>query len=89
MATSRLDMRIDDSIKLDAEKAAALEGSKSLTEYVVRLIAQDARRVIKEHESTTLSNNAFDKFIHACEAADTPNQKLRDAVKFAQQRNIK
>lgn len=34
MATSRIDMRIDETVKAAAEKAAALEGMKSLTEYV-------------------------------------------------------
>jgi hypothetical protein len=37
MTTSRIDMRIDDEIKAAAEKAAALLGTKSLTEYIVRL----------------------------------------------------
>ncbi len=47
MATSRIDMRIEDSLKASAEKAAALKGMKSLTEYVVRLIEKDADQVIK------------------------------------------
>ena len=38
MATSRIDMRIDETVKAAAEKAAALKGMSSLTEYVVRLI---------------------------------------------------
>lgn len=88
MATSRIDMRIDETIKLAAEKAAALEGMKSLTEYVVRLIEQDAERVIKEHEAITLKNDVFDRFMSACEAAETPNKKLRDAVEFAKEQNI-
>jgi uncharacterized protein (DUF1778 family) len=88
MTTSRIDMRIDETIKLAAEKAAALEGMKSLTEYVVRLIEQDAERVIKEHEAITLKNDVFDRFMSACEAAETPNQKLRDAVEFAKGQGI-
>lgn len=77
MATSRIDMRIDESIKAAAEKAAALEGVKSLTEYVVRLIEKDAQRVIREHASTTLGDDVFDRFIRACDAAQAPAQKLR------------
>ena len=57
MATSRMDMRIDQSLKEAAEKAAALKGMRSLTEYVVRLIQEDAERVIKEHESMTLQDD--------------------------------
>ncbi|HED33092.1 MAG TPA: DUF1778 domain-containing protein [Gammaproteobacteria bacterium] len=40
MATTRIDMRVDEALKAAAEKAAALKGMKSLTEYVVRLIDQ-------------------------------------------------
>ncbi len=38
MATARLDLRIDEEVKAKAEKASALLGLKSLTEYVVRLM---------------------------------------------------
>jgi uncharacterized protein (DUF1778 family) len=79
MATTRIDMRIDESVKVAAERAAALEGMKSLTEYLVRLIERDTERVIKEHESITLKDTVFDRFIQACEAAEAPNKKLRDA----------
>ena len=89
MATSRIDMRIDETIKAAAEKAAALEGMKSLTEYVVRLIEKDSQRVIKEHESITLEDDLFDRFIQACEAAQAPNQKLREARDLARQKNIR
>ena len=87
MATSRIDMRIDESVKAAAEKAAALEGMKSLTEYVVRLIEKDSQRVIKEHEAITLEDDVFDRFIQACEAAKAPNQKLREARDLARQKN--
>ena len=89
MATTRIDMRVDETIKAAAEKAAALEGMKSLTEYVVRLIEKDSQRVIKEHESITLEDDVFDRFIQACEAVQSPNQKLRAAREFARQKNIR
>ena len=89
MATSRIDMRIDETIKAAAEKAAALEGMRSLTEYVVRLIEKDSQRVIKEHEAITLEDDVFDRFIQACEAAQAPNQKLREARDLARQKNIR
>lgn len=89
MATSRIDMRVDETIKAAAEKAAALEGMKSLTEYVVRLVEKDSQRVIKEHGSITLKDDVFDRFIHACDATQTPNQKLRAAKELARQKNIR
>ena len=88
MSTTRIDMRIDKSLKQAAEKAAALKGMGSLTEYVSRLIREDAEKVIKSHQSLTLENDVFDRFMDACEAADEPNQKLRDALKFAEDKGI-
>ncbi len=88
MATSRIDMRVDESVKAAAEKAAALQGMKSLTEYIVRLIEKDAQRVIKEHESTMVKNDVFDRFINACEAADAPNRKLREALEYTEEQGI-
>jgi len=88
MATSRMDMRIDQSLKEAAEKAAALKGMRSLTEYVVRLIQEDAERVIKEHESMTLQDDVFDRFINACDAAESPNQKLLEAMEFTKKKGI-
>lgn len=89
MATSRIDMRIDDALKAAAEKAAALQGVKSLTEYVVRLIEEDALRVIREHESIIAKDDVFDRFMSACEAADAPNEKLRKAAAFTDERGIR
>lgn len=88
MATTRIDMRIDETIKQSAEKAAALEGMKSLTEYISRLIERDAKRVIAEHEAITLEGDVFDRFTAACEATATPNQKLREARDLARQQGF-
>ena len=89
MATTRIDMRLDEAVKVAAEKAAALKGMKSLTEYVVRLIEKDAEQVIREHESITLKDDVFDRFINACDAAEAPNKKLREAMDFAKEQGIK
>lgn len=88
MATSRIDMRIDDTVKAAAEKAAALKGMKSLTEYIVRLIKEDAEQVITEHESITVRDDIFDRFIAACDAADAPNKKLLNALNYARETGI-
>lgn len=88
MATTRIDMRLDEAVKVAAEKAAALKGMKSLTEYVVRLIEKDSEQVIREHESVTLKDDVFDRFIAACDATETPNKKLREAMDFATEQGI-
>ena len=85
MASARLDIRLDEEIKAKAEKASALLGLKSLTEYIVRLMDENATQVIEQHETITLKNNVFDEFIEACEKAKAPNQKLRDAVAFTEE----
>ena len=82
MATTRFDMRLDEEIKAKAEKASALLGMKSLTEYVVRLMDQDATQVIAAHESITIKDDVFDRFIEACEKVQKPNAALIEAVAF-------
>ena len=89
MATARLDMRLDEEIKANAEKASALLGLRSLTEYVVRLMEEDSSKVIAEHESITVQDDVFDRFMDACENAKQPSQTLRDAVAFTREQDIK
>ena len=81
-------MRIDEVLKSSAEKAAALKGMKSLTEYVVRLIEEDAKKVIREHESMVIADDVFDRFIAACDKAEQPNKKLQDAVTFTRRERV-
>ena len=89
MATARLDIRLDEKVKVKAEKAAALLGLKSLTEYVVRLMDDNASRVIAERSNITVKNDVFDRFMRACEEARKPNKALQDALAFTQEQDIK
>jgi uncharacterized protein (DUF1778 family) len=89
MATARLDIRLDEEIKLKVEKAAALLGLKSLTEYVVRLMERDATQVIAQHEQIQLKNDVFDQFVLACEQAKAPNTALKDAFILSKKSGIK
>lgn len=88
MTAARLDIRLDAEVKAKAEKASALLGLKSLTEYVVRLMEKDADQVIAQHETLTLKDDIFDEFIAACEQAKAPNQALRDAVAFTKEQGF-
>lgn len=88
MATTRIDMRVDATLKAAAEKAAALKGMPSLTEYVVRLIEKDAKQVIQEYGAITVENDVFDRFIAACDAAEAPNRKLYEAKELIENRKI-
>ena len=89
MATARIDMRLDQEIKDKAEKATALLGLRSLTDYLVNLMEENATKVIKEHANITVKDDVFDRFMTACENAKQPSQTLRDAVAFTREQNIK
>ena len=84
-----MDFRVDEEIKAKVEKATALLGAKSTTEYVVNLINRDATQVIAQHESITLKDDIFDRFMDACEKAGDPNIALQDALAFTIEQGIK
>ncbi len=88
MTTSRLDLRLDLEIKNKAEKASALLGMKSLTEYVVKLMDENATQVIEQYESITLENDIFDRFVDACDNAAKPNKALQDAATFTKEQGF-
>jgi uncharacterized protein (DUF1778 family) len=74
-------MRLDEEIKAKAEKAAALLGFKSHTEYVVRLMEKDASRVISEYSGVVAEDDVFDRFMQACEQAGiSTTMPLPDSV---------
>ena len=89
MATTRMDLRLDERIKAKAEKASALLGLSSLSEYVVRTLDADATKVIAEHESIVVSEDIFDRFMTACDAARAPNAALVNAAKRAQEFTVR
>lgn len=89
MQLARIDMRINGDIKIKAEKASALLGLKSLTEYIVRLIDEDATKVIAQHESITVQKDIFESFITACDEVRTPNKALKQAAHYTKKAGIK
>jgi uncharacterized protein (DUF1778 family) len=78
---ARLDMRIDPGLKAEAERAAALSGSRSLTEFVLQAIREKSATVIREHERITLEAEDFEAFFRACSEPVTPGPRLREAAK--------
>ena len=89
MASTRFDMRLDEEIKAKAEKASALLGLKSLSEYIIKLIDEHATQVISEHESLTLKSDSFDRFMNACDMAQAPNKALQEALTFSKKNGMK
>lgn len=85
MSMARLDIRLDEDIKARAEKATALLGLKSLTEYVVRLMDENSTLIIAQHETLVVDDDIFDRFISACEKANNPNDALMEAARFTEE----
>ena len=88
MVTARLDMRLSPEIKAKAEKASALLGLRSLTEYIIKLVDENSTKVIQQYESITVENDIFDTFKKSCEELQKPNKKLVDAATFTNQQGI-
>ena len=55
----------------------------------MHLMDEDASKVIAQHESITLSDDVFVRFMHACENAKQPNKALREALTFTRKQDIK
>lgn len=89
MATARMELRVDERIKAKVEKASALLGMKSTTQYVVNIMDANATKVIADHESITVKDDIFDLFMDACTKARKPNKALRDAVAFTRVQGVK
>ena len=89
MPNARLDIRLSPEIKAKAEKASALLGQRSLTQYIVTLIDKHSTRVIRQYESIELEADIFDKFIQACEELNNPNKNLIEAAAFTKKQGIK
>jgi uncharacterized protein (DUF1778 family) len=88
MATARMDLRLDKKIKEKVEKASALLGMKSTTEYIVNLMNENATKVIAEHSNMTVKDDIFDRFMDACSKAGKPNRALREALTFTKKQGI-
>lgn len=88
MPNTRLDIRLDQEIKQKAEKATALLGLKSLTEYVTQLMDQDASEVIAQHEKMVIADPVFDRFMQACDSLSQPNAALCEALAFTKEQGL-
>ena len=64
-------------------------GLKSLTEYVVKLMDEDSTQVIEKYESIIIEDDLFDKFTDACNKAKVPNNALKEALAFTEQKGLK
>lgn len=78
----RIEMRVDPDIKQLAERASAVLGCASLTEFITTLIRDNAPRILQSDASIHLTNQQFDKFIAICNDAEAkPGDRILEAAK--------
>ena len=80
IATHRIDMRVNEQIKQLAERAATTLGC-TVTEYLVRLIQQDAPNILRNETEILLSNAQFERFATLCKQSRPPSPRLRAAAR--------
>lgn len=85
MNKTRLIIKVEPSIKTSAQKAATLQGYKTVNEYIENMIERESQKIIQNHKTITLPNDVFDRFLEICNDADPPNKNLVAAAKFAKQ----
>ncbi len=78
-ATQRIDMRVNEQVKQLAERAAGALGC-TVTEYLVRLIQQDAPKVLRGETEIVLSNAHFERFAELCKQSRPPSRRIRQAA---------
>ena len=79
-SATRIDMRVNEQTKQLAERAAILSGC-TITEYLTRLILNDAPSVLQGKTQISLSSAQFNQFMLVCKNTKMPSKKLLDAAK--------
>lgn len=76
-----IDIQIDSSTKLLAERAAAIYG-QDLNAYIYSLIRRNAAKTLSQEQKIILTNQQYDNFLQACSSDnwDIP-EKVLSAVK--------
>lgn len=81
----RIDLRLSSDMKVLLGRAAAYSGM-SLSGFLVASAAEQAKSLIAEHESLTLSPRDWDAFLTALDESDKPRPKLAAAMHRYQNR---
>jgi len=75
----RLEAKLSPETKRLAERAA-LACEISLTDYLVKLIKEDAPKTLKAYTEIKLANEQFDNFLTLCESTREPSKEIKDAA---------
>ena len=79
-ATDNIEMRVKPSDKQRMSRAAELSGVK-LTTFVRASAAREAERILREHQTTTLSERDGRTLLEALDNPPPPTPAARDAVR--------
>ncbi len=79
-ATDHIEMRVKPSDKDRISRAAELTGVK-LTTFVRASAAREAERILREHQTTTLSERDRQALLEALDNPPPPTRAARDAVR--------
>ena len=79
-ATDNIEMRVKPSDKERISQAAELTGVK-LTTFVRASAAREAERILREHQTTTLSERDRRTLLEALDNPPPPTRAARDAVR--------
>ncbi len=79
-ATDHIEMRVRPSDKDRISRAAELTGVK-LTTFVRASAAREAERILREHQTTTLSERDSLALLEALDNPPPPTRAARDAVR--------
>lgn len=77
---ARLNFRLAPEVKALIERAARYSG-ETVTSYAVSTLVRDARKVVQEHEVTTLSERDWALFASLLDAPPPPSEALRRAAR--------
>ena len=80
LKTERIEARFLPEIKHLAERAALISGI-SLTDYLSKLVQENAPKTLKKHTEIQLTNQQFDNFISICNSEYEPSQEIKNAAK--------
>jgi uncharacterized protein (DUF1778 family) len=78
---TRFDTRLTKEQKQFFERAAAIGGFRSLTDFVILTVQEKAREIIRDEESIVASQKDSEIFFDAIVNAGKPNEELISAVK--------
>lgn len=78
--TERIEARFLPEIKHLAERAALISGI-TLTDYLAKLVTENAPKTLKAYSEIKLSNDQFDQFMAICDNSSKPSKAILNAAK--------